>query len=584
MLQRHLATPRAQALAAVLGGLLVVFVLRLGYVQLLQHDYYVSQADSEQVKQFRLRAQRGEIYTMDGTTPAKLVMNETVYTVWADPMAVTDVDKIVTVLNQVAGGNVRENFRQYITRKPSRYQVLATKVSRKQAELIKKENLAGVGFDAMSQRVYPEGQLASQVLGFVDAEGKGKYGFEQANDAKLRGTDGVLKTVTDIRSVPLTIGRTNINQPAKNGTNMVLTIDRNIQTRVEQALVDGAKRSGATDVSAVVMNPQNGQVLAMANLPTYDPSNLKTIKSVAALNNNTITTPYEPGSDIKTFTVATGIDKGVITPQTTYNNTDSIKVDDITIGNASKGQTGNITMQHALNWSLNTGMVTVAQRLGNGSYITRQARDTMYDYFHKRFRLGQLTGVELAGEAKGNIVSPTQQQGNAVRYSNMSFGQGMDATMLQVSAGFSAIINGGTYYSPTIIAGTIDDNGTFAKAARKASYAHVINPQSSTTVREMVHQARQAFYAGGDRAGFYIGGKTGTSQTIKDGKYISNQTIGTYLGFGGEVGKTPAYVIMVEVSGKGLNMQGGQDAHPIFTDISNWLLDYMKLEPKGNTP
>ncbi|RKV99934.1 MAG: hypothetical protein D8B38_06565, partial [Candidatus Saccharimonas sp.] len=160
MLQRHLATPRAQALAAVLGGLLVVFVLRLGYVQLLQHDYYVSQADSEQVKQFRLRAQRGEIYTMDGTTPAKLVMNETVYTVWADPMAVTDVDKIVTVLNQVAGGNVRENFRQYITRKPSRYQVLATKVSRKQAELIKKENLAGVGFDAMSQRVYPEGQLA----------------------------------------------------------------------------------------------------------------------------------------------------------------------------------------------------------------------------------------------------------------------------------------------------------------------------------------------------------------------------------------------------------------------------------------
>ena len=327
-----------------LGGLLVVFVLRLGYVQLLQHDYYVSQADSEQVKQFRLRAQRGEIYTMDGTTPAKLVMNETVYTVWADPMAVTDVDKIVTVLNQVAGGNVRENFRQYITRKPSRYQVLATKVSRKQAELIKKENLAGVGFDAMSQRVYPEGQLASQVLGFVDAEGKGKYGFEQANDDKLRGTDGVLKTVTDIRSVPLTIGRTNINQPAKNGTNMVLTIDRNIQTRVEQALVDGAKRSGATDVSAVVMNPQNGQVLAMANLPTYDPSNLKTIKSVAALNNNTITTPYEPGSDIKTFTVATGIDKGVITPQTTYHNTDSIKVDDITIGNASKGQTGNITM------------------------------------------------------------------------------------------------------------------------------------------------------------------------------------------------------------------------------------------------
>lgn len=576
-----LSTRRTKVLAAIVLVLMAIFVVRLFYLQIIKHDYYTSQADSEQMKQFTLYAQRGEIYSMDGDTPVKLVMNETVYTVWADPTVVTDKDAIVSTLNKIAGGNVRDNFAQYLDKRNTRYQVLATKVSRKQAELIKKENLAGIGFDAVSQRVYPEGQLASQVLGFVNSEGKGKYGFEQANDDALKGTNGLLKTVTDVRSIPLTIGKKNVNQPAQNGKNMVLTIDRNIQAKVEKALQDGADRTGATNVSAVVMDPRNGKVLAMANLPTYDPSNMSNISDVAVFNNNTISNPYEPGSDIKTFTVATGIDKGAITPQSTYNNTDSIKVDDITIGNASKGQTGTITMQHALNWSLNTGMVTVAQRLGNGTYITRQARDTMYDYFYNRFRLGRLTGIELANEAEGDVVSPTEVQGNAVRYSNMAFGQGMDATMIQVAAGFSAMINGGTYYSPTVIAGLIDDDGNFTAAAKKQTYTGVIKESSSATVREMVHQARTAFYSKQDRSGYYIGGKTGTSQTIENGKYIYSQTIGTYLGFGGEIGEIPSYVIMVEVSGKGLAMEGGRDALPIFTDISNSMIDYLKLEPKG---
>jgi cell division protein FtsI/penicillin-binding protein 2 len=128
----------------------------------------------------------------------------------------------------------------------------------------------------------------------------------------------------------------------------------------------------------------------------------------------------------------------VITPDSTYNNTGKIKVEGITINNATKSMavTGTITMQTALNWSLNTGMVTIAQRLGNGTYITRAARNTIYEYFHDKFKLGELTGIELANEAKGTIISPLQQEGNAVRYSNMVFGQGMDATMLQVASGF----------------------------------------------------------------------------------------------------------------------------------------------------
>lgn len=573
---------RTRLLAILLLGVMALFVVRLFYIQIIQHSYYTEQADSEYIKQFVLHAKRGEIYTMDDGTPTKLVMNETVYTVWADPSEITDKQQVIDQINKVAGGNTRKDFAKYLDIKNSRYQVLATKVTRSQAEMLKSAKLAGVGFDAVSQRVYPEGQLASQVVGFVNADGNGQYGFEQANDLSLKGKDGVLKTVTDVRDVPLTVGDKNVNTPAQDGANFVLTLDRNIQAKTEKALADGIGRTGAKKGSVIVMDPQTGDVLAMANYPTYNPAELNTVTDPSAFNNNTISNPYEPGSDIKTFTVSTGVDTGAITPESTYNNTDHIRIDDITVSNASIGKkTGIITMQDALNWSFNTGMVTIAQRLGDGTSITTQARNTLYTYFHDKFRLGQSTGIELANEAEGTIIPPTDQQGNAVRYSNMTFGQGMNATMIQVAAGLGAVINGGTYYTPSIISGTVDATGTFTKAKPKPSYEHVIKASSSNTVREMIYKARQEFYAGPDKKGYYIGGKTGTSQTLENGKYVDNQTIGTYLGFGGEMNQAPRYVIMVELSGKDMNLQGGTDAMPIFTDISNWMIDYLKLQPKG---
>ncbi len=575
---------RARGIAVLIIVVMGLFVMRLFYVQIMQHEAYVAQADSEHIKQFTLQAKRGVIYAMDGNSPTErpIVMNETVYTVWADPTTVEDKAAVVSALNKIAGGNVRENFGKYLDVKDSQYQVLATKVTRTQAELIKKENLAGIGFAAVTQRVYPEGQLASQVLGFVNNEGKGVYGFEQANDSELRGKDGLLKTVTDVRSVPLTVTDKNIRQPAVDGKNIVLSIDRNIQAATEQALAEGVGRSGADHASAVVMDPQTGKVLAMANVPTYDPSRLNEVTDVAAFNNDTISNPYEPGSDIKTFTVATGVDRGVITPESTYNNTDKITVDDITIGNASTGHTGSITMQTALNWSLNTGMVTVAERLGNGTEITRGARDTMYDYFYNRFRLGQTTGIELANEQRGTIIAPTEVQGNAVRYSNMAFGQGMDATMIQVASAFCSLVNGGTYYVPTVRAGVINGAGQFVQAASREKYTGVVSGSTSRTLRQMIHESHYATYNphdGSDR--FFVGGKTGTSQTVVNGKYVNDQTIGTYLGFGGGTIDHPRYVIMVEISAKNHSMGGGADAKPIFNTISNWMINYLTLTPQG---
>jgi len=571
---------RSKILAAILFIVMAIFVSRLFYLQVIKHSYYVQLADKEQVKRLNIPAKRGLIYALDGETPVSLVMNQTVYTVFADPQTVTDESKIIEVIKQVAGGNARSDLKALLDKTSTRYQILATKVTKTQADKIKAADLNGVGFQEETMRVYPEVSLAAQVLGFVDDSGSGRYGVESALNDRLTGTDGLLQSVTDVSDVPLTIGKNNISQPAVDGDNIVLSIDRNIQSHVEQALSEGLTRTGATKGSAIVMNPQTGKIIAMANLPSYDPSKFNEVQDISVFNNGVVSIPYEAGSDIKTLTMATGIDKGVVSADSTYVNYDSIKVEDRTIVNATYGHTGTLTFQQALNWSLNTGFVTIAQRLGDGTSITKEARNTMYDYFFNRFHLGQLTGVEVAGEATGTIISPDELEGNAVRYSNMSFGQGMDVTMVQVASAFSSIVNGGKYYKPTVLAGIVDSKGNYIP--NEESVASVsVSESTANQVRTMVHTARS--FLGGealDTPGYYTGGKTGTSQVIKDGVYADNETVGTYLGFGGSE-ETTNYVIMIQVSGDEMELQGGRDAGPIFTDISNWMLKYLKLQPKG---
>jgi len=575
---------RSRILAGLVLAIAAIFVFRLFYLQVIQHGHYVALAQQEQVKKERLPATRGEIYALSGTTPVKMVLNETVYTVFVDPAIIIengDADKIAKVMKDIAGGNVVNGFEDLLVKEESRYQIIAKRVTRTQAEKIKDKELKGIGFTAVSQRVYPEGQLAAQVLGFVNADGVGNYGLEGYMNKELAGTDGRLETVTDVSDVPLTVGDRNIREAPVDGQNIVMTIDRNIQSKVEQALAAGIERSKATDASVVVMDPNTGRIMAMANLPTYNPSQYYSVGDAALFNNGTISAPYEPGSDMKTYTMATAIDQGIAKASDTYNNTDYVKVDDRTITNATKGHTGIISFQTALTWSLNTGFVTLAERLGNGKEITKTARDTMYEYFHDRLGIGELTGIELANEQKGIIISPERVEGNAVRYSNMAFGQGLDATMIQVASGFSALVNGGNYYKPTVIDGVITEDGTYKQnATPKPTKMGVVKATTSQQIKEMTHVARSTFRSI-DKPGYYVGGKTGTSQVIIDGVYADDETIATYLGYGGGDIDHPEYVIMVSIHGDHRVLGGSTDAMPIFTDISNWMLDYLKIQPKG---
>ena len=553
-------------------------VVRLFQLQIIDNEKYLALADAEQMKRFEIPAQRGLIYAMDGKTPTKLVMNESIYTVFADPQMIKDDEKseIISKIKEVAGGNVRDGFESLLDKKESRYQILATKISRKQAEMIKESDFTGIGFQETSQRVYPEGQLASQVLGFVNSEG-GQYGIEGALNDELSGKDGQLKTVTDVSGVPLTIGSRDIDTPAEDGKNVVLSIDRNIQAQAEKILKNKLESSGAKDGSVIVMDPQTGKVMAMANYPTYNPAEFSTVTNASVFTNGTTTSAYENGSVIKSLTMAMGIDTGVASPSDTYYNKDFVEIEDRTIKNAVLGHTGMITFQTAMNYSLNTGMVEIASRLGGGQ-INKTARDTMYNYYHDRFGLGEKTGVEVY-EEKGTVISPENAEGNAVRYSNMSFGQGMNTTMIQTASAFSSIINGGTLYKASVINGEITSSGEYKQADAEVRQENVVKSTTSDQIRDVLVMARNSVGTTNDLAGYRVGGKTGTSQTIENGGYVDYQTIGSYLGFGGN--NTPKFVIMVAVSGAGQNLQGVQDAGPIFTELSNWMLTYLKIQPEG---
>lgn len=557
----------------------MILVIQLFYLQVIRHDYYTAEAKDIQVQPLVIKPERGQIYARDGGEgTAPLVLNERVYTVFVDPAEVKDVSRTAEKLRPIIGGNVSGDLTQLLKddSKKLRYRIVARGVTRAQADLISKEQLPGIGLQQTSRRIYPEGNLAAQILGFVDQDGKGQYGVEGALNERLTGKAGLLQTVTDVRRIPLTIGNEDIERPAVNGDDIVLSIDLTTQLKAEDILKAGLEKVKATTGSILIMNPNNGQVIAMASYPTFDPATYGSVEDYTVFQNPIVSAPYENGSVVKTMVIGAGLDSGAITTNSTFRDTTGCtKVEDRSICNIPEDPIlERATMQDILTYSLNTGTVYVLRQMGGGE-INKKARDTMYRYYHDQFRFGQLTGIEQDGESGGIIISPNELEGNAVRYSNMVFGQGMNQTMIQTSSAFSALINGGTFYQPHVVAGVTYDNGSFAPKQPEVLKTNVVNPSVSTTVRDMTVQGRKlAGFAKHDKAGYMIGGKTGSSQTIdkKTGKYTED-TIGSYLGFGG-VNK-PEYVIMVRVDDSKLpGNHGSAAAAPIFNDMNSWMVDH----------
>lgn len=565
----------------------LILTARLFYLQIVRHAHFDKLAVAEQQKKFTIPATRGTLYFRDGDTVVPAVLNTTVYTLYGDPKEVTDINKVVDRLSEKLQLD-RGKMKSLLGNKESSYVVLSKRLTKAQVDDLLKDrkDLQGINVTPVPQRVYPEGQLAAQVLGFVNDEGKGQYGVENALNEKLGGKEGLLKAITDVNGVPLSLDdATNVAKAPQNGQDTVLTIDRNIQAKAEEALAEGLKRSRATKGSVIVMDPETGAVRAMANAPSYDPARYYDVGDDAyqKFQNRVVSDQYEAGSVIKVLTMATGLNEGVVNKNSQFNNQGYVQVDDARIKNVEQDVNGTRTMTDVLKYSLNTGVVYVLSQLGGGD-INGQAREKLYNYFTDHYGFGAVTGIEQAGESTGSIYGPKTEQGNNVRYSNMAFGQGMGVTMVQAAAAFSAVINGGDYFKPHVIEGALNADGQVESKTQTPTKKGVVNEATSAAIREMTRTALKESSAVSSlvRPGYYVGGKTGTSQTIDSntGKYTEDKTIGSYLGYGGD--EKPRYVIMVRVDDSNIgagSFAGSAAAGPIFGEMSNWLIDYYNIKP-----
>lgn len=562
---------------------LAIIAVRLFFIQIIEHDYWVAKADEEHTILETITAKRGEIYMVDHDEPVAVVLNQTTYQIIIDP-SVTEKEPLKQALETYAKDYIVANLDDIYNQEGLRYSIVAKNVPRDVIEKLSEQDLQAVWFKKSNQRVYPEGELGSTVLGFVNADGQGQYGVEGSLHNYLAGKDGLLKSTADVNKVALSIGDDNIKIPAEDGKNIVLSIDRGLERGTEEILANNINKTAATHAAALVMNPNTGEVIAMANLPGYNPADYGNVADASTYVNQVTEVPYEPASVCKSFAFSAAINEGKMTADTTYFNQGYEIIDDWKIQNAEQRASlyGTIDMRTALYWSLNTGSIYALKLLGdNPNAITQQGRERLFDYYYNKFRLGHATGIELI-EAEGFIPDPNEGWGRDSVYANLTFGQNLGITMIQTATAYSAVVNGGTYRTPTVIKGElVNDEVRPLDINPDKVEDKILSDETSATMREMfVHNRDYKVKGGIDRPGYAIGGKSGTAQVIKDGAYddTMSETVGTYIGFVGPNGELPKYVIMVKMWGEGQYLDGGI-ASGLFDDLQNYLIDYLKIKP-----
>ncbi len=581
----QVSTHRLKILRNVVFVALGIILVRLFFIQIIEHGFWVAKADEEHTLLETIVAKRGEIYMMDGNDPAAVVLNQTTYQIIIDP-SVTEKDKIKTALETYAKDYITADLEEIYNTEGLRYSIVAKNVPRESATKIADEEISAVWFQKNNQRVYPEGELASGLLGFVNADGIGQYGVEGSLNTLLTGKDGLLKATADVNKVALSIGDENVRIPAEDGKNLVLSVDRNLERGIEEITASALESTAATNAAVLVMNPQTGEVLTMANLPNYDPGDYGNVEDASAYSNYVTEVPYEPASICKSFAFSAAINEGVMTPDTTYYNQGYEIVDGWKIENAEKRSSlnGTIDMRTALYWSLNSGSIYALKLLGgNSSAINQQGREKLYDYYYNKFRLGQATGIELI-ESEGYIPDPNEGWGRDSVYANMTFGQNLSLTMIQTATAFSAVVNGGYYRTPTIIKGELKDGEIVPLenvSVEGKTEEKILTDETSATMRGMLtNNRRSKVNQGIDRAGYDIGGKSGTAQVIVDGAYDASMSelVGSYIGFIAPKGELPNHIIMIKMWGKGKKIESTIPMK-LFDSLSNYLIDYYKIKP-----
>lgn len=549
-------------------SLFVLIVLgRLFYIQVVKNDYYIKIAATQHWANDVIQAKRGKIYVKDSMTDGlyPLADNQTMKLVFGVPEEMKDKNDVARRLAAVLGEDetkLRELFEKNHTYVPIKHGV-AYEVSQKVTAL----NLEGVGQADEQVRTYPEGSLASQVLGYVDGEGEGKYGLEQYFNEELTGIPGLFKAEIDPNGKKIAFGNNVLVEP-KAGTDLVLTINRDVQNQAEKIIKGTVEKFSAENGSVIVMNPDNGEVIAMANYPTFDPNKYKDIKDYKLFRNASVTDEFEPGSIFKIIIMAAGLDTKKVEPDTKYDDTGSITLNGYTIKNSTGKAWGLSTMTFVIQESLNTGVVYVLNQIG---------KNVFFDYM-KKFGFGVKTGIEQLNEGIGKVYAP--EDVNDHGYATMTFGQNITTTPIQMITSFAAIANGGKLVKPHLVAEKIFKTGK-TEVTDARPIGEVLTAEAAAKEREMmVNQVENGHGKAAKVAGYKVAGKTGTAQVPRtDGKpgYDPAKNIGSFIGFG--PAGSPRFVVLAKIdSPKGIPW-AESSAAPVVGQMLDFLFKYYQILP-----
>ncbi len=583
------AVARVQAIYICLIIIFCIYGIRLFYVQVIKYNYYHTQALSDQLKAYEVPATRGIIEAYQGNSIVPIVLNQKLYTLFADPLLIKNPEQTAIKISSVIGGSVLDDTIK-LSNKSTQYVIIANKLTQAQSNKILGYQLPGLGTQGLDYRVYPDGSLASQVLGFVNDAGQGQYGIEQALDPELTGTPGQLKAITAANGIPLAASNNNIQINPVNGKNVVLTIDTGMQAQMEQILAAEYKKTNSQGISAIIMDPNTGQIKAMANYPTYSEADYQQVTNPLLFQNAAVDNAIEPGSSMKTLTTSAALNLGVIQPNESFYDPAHWVIDNFNITDIEQdGGPREQNIASILSLSLNTGATWMLMQMSQpgGTQITEKGITAWNNYMVDHFRLGQTTGIEQGYESSGYVPpnDPTDPS-LALTYANTAFGQGVTVTALQMAAALSSVVNGGTYYQPTLVSQTISPDGQVTVNKPKVVERNVVSPKVGQELIPLMQNVVNVYFHEGYSfmnfsPNYLVGGKTGTAQVAQPGGgYYANVYNGTYVGF---VGTTkPKYVIVVfNIKPNVPGYAGALGGQPVFADLAHMLINEGYVAPNN---
>jgi cell division protein FtsI/penicillin-binding protein 2 len=549
---------RVGLLFAIFVFLLVAAIGRAAWIQGVQGDSLSADAQLQQTEDVTIPGQRGRILDRHGK---ELAVSEDAADVIATPYQVKDPTRTAKRLAPILGVPEHQVLSALADRS-SGFAYLARQVDLNTAAKVRKLGIAGISTTPDSRRVYPEGDLATQVIGTVGVDDQGLTGLEAAQNSLLAGQNGERKIVLD--GLGKEIERETVTPP-DHGEDLKLTLDAGLQSETQRVLDGVAATYKPQRATAIVMDPRNSQILAMADWPPVNPNDL-TSASPEDLQNMATSFTYEPGSTYKAITVAGALQDHVVTPDTTFDLPTTLQVADRTIQDAEDRGPETLTVAQILAQSSNVGAVEIGLRLNQEKGPDR------FNHWVRTFGFGRPTGIDFPGEEQGIVPRPSQYSGSTM--GNLPIGQGLSVTPIQMATFYAAIANGGILRTPQLV---LDENG---QPVREPRGTRVMSRDTAAKLSKML----EGVLAPGGTAsevsvpGYTLAGKTGTAQKVVNGTYSHTQFVASFVGFA--PASNPRLLVAVVVDQPSIgSYYGGVVAAPAFGEIAKFALPYLGIPP-----